>query len=318
MSAQTPIQPLPVDSGATFPVAAVARRLGVAAATLRTWDRRYGLGPSVHEAGCHRRYTLTDLARLETMRRMVNAGVPPAQAAKLACEASTSSITQVSEVPSDVSQQSVTVESFMNSDASTVARGLSRAALSLDSLACRAAIDQQLKARGVVWTWENVISPVMVALGKRWEITKKSIEVEHLLSEVTIAALNAHADRCTSPINARPVLLVSAPEDLHTLPLFAVAAGLAEYKIGCRLLGARVPHEALVSAMQRIGPSAVMVWSQTSGITDTTRLAGLPFQRPAAKIFAGGPGWAPILPADVTRISSLREAIDLLRAAAAA
>jgi DNA-binding transcriptional MerR regulator len=38
-------------------VAAVARRLGVAPATLRTWDRRYGLGPSEHEAGAHRRYT---------------------------------------------------------------------------------------------------------------------------------------------------------------------------------------------------------------------------------------------------------------------
>ena len=37
-------------------VAAVARRLGVAPATLRTWDRRYGLGPSSHEAGEHRRY----------------------------------------------------------------------------------------------------------------------------------------------------------------------------------------------------------------------------------------------------------------------
>ncbi|MEY3685921.1 MAG: hypothetical protein RJB00_871, partial [Actinomycetota bacterium] len=27
-------------------VASVARRLGIAPATLRTWDRRYGLGPS--------------------------------------------------------------------------------------------------------------------------------------------------------------------------------------------------------------------------------------------------------------------------------
>ena len=38
-----------------LPVAAVARRLGVAPATLRTWDRRYGLGPSVHAPGAHRR-----------------------------------------------------------------------------------------------------------------------------------------------------------------------------------------------------------------------------------------------------------------------
>ena len=37
-------------------VAAVARRMGVAPATLRTWDRRYGVGPGEHEAGTHRRY----------------------------------------------------------------------------------------------------------------------------------------------------------------------------------------------------------------------------------------------------------------------
>ncbi|MSZ90543.1 MAG: MerR family transcriptional regulator, partial [Actinobacteria bacterium] len=45
-------------------VAAVARRIGVAPATLRTWDRRYGLGPTLHEAGSHRRYCPSDLAKL--------------------------------------------------------------------------------------------------------------------------------------------------------------------------------------------------------------------------------------------------------------
>ena len=52
---------LPVPAPAEPPtarrtVAAVARRLGVAPATLRTWDRRYGLGPSEHTSGAHRRY----------------------------------------------------------------------------------------------------------------------------------------------------------------------------------------------------------------------------------------------------------------------
>jgi transposase-like protein len=37
--------------GPILTVAAVASRLGVAPATLRTWDRRYGLGPSEHTAG---------------------------------------------------------------------------------------------------------------------------------------------------------------------------------------------------------------------------------------------------------------------------
>jgi len=49
--------------GARLTVSAVAHRLGVAPATLRTWARRYGLGPSEHSAGEHRRYSAADLAR---------------------------------------------------------------------------------------------------------------------------------------------------------------------------------------------------------------------------------------------------------------
>ncbi|MCW2778624.1 MAG: regulatory protein MerR, partial [Frankiales bacterium] len=70
--------------GPRLTVAAVARRLGVAPATLRTWARRYGLGPSEHAAGAHRRYSLTDVGRLEAMRRLTLEGVPPGEAARFA------------------------------------------------------------------------------------------------------------------------------------------------------------------------------------------------------------------------------------------
>ena len=70
--AAAPAQPaIPV----TLEVAAVARRLGVATGTLRTWDRRYGLGPSGHQAGTRRRYTAADLARLTLMHRLMLQGV---------------------------------------------------------------------------------------------------------------------------------------------------------------------------------------------------------------------------------------------------
>ncbi|GAB3237432.1 hypothetical protein GCM10027456_00170 [Kineosporia babensis] len=68
----------------TLTVAAVARRLGVAPPTLRTWDRRYGLGPSAHTAGAHRRYSPADVARLMVMRRLTLEGVAPSDAAKIA------------------------------------------------------------------------------------------------------------------------------------------------------------------------------------------------------------------------------------------
>src|SRR5512143_4130509 len=80
-------EPEPSPGPATQPVltvAAVARRLGVAPSTLRTWDRRYGLGPSAHTAGSHRRYGPDDLRRLSVMRGLTLEGVPPAEAAQIA------------------------------------------------------------------------------------------------------------------------------------------------------------------------------------------------------------------------------------------
>src|SRR6202000_2006582 len=65
-------------------VAAVARRLGIAPATLRTWDRRYGVGPSGHATGRHRRYAGQDVARLELMQRALVRGASPAEAARYA------------------------------------------------------------------------------------------------------------------------------------------------------------------------------------------------------------------------------------------
>lgn len=73
-----------VDSDAHLTVAAVAARLGVAASTLRTWDRRYGLGPTQRQAGSHRRYSPDDLARLETMRALTQRGVALGDAARMA------------------------------------------------------------------------------------------------------------------------------------------------------------------------------------------------------------------------------------------
>src|ERR1700712_1912352 len=76
-----------MSSDAEAPVytaSAVAARLGVAVETLRTWDRRYGLGPGTRGPGGRRRYGEEDLARLLVMRRLVTSGMPTSEAARRA------------------------------------------------------------------------------------------------------------------------------------------------------------------------------------------------------------------------------------------
>lgn len=320
-------------------VAAVARRLGVAPATLRTWDRRYGVGPSAHTAGSHRRYCALDIARLDLMRRLVNAGAPPAEAARAALAADLTPAPVVGLTPDTDTGEGADVVGLPGlaslagfdagdpaelaalldepaarpgggrvlplSTSSPAVRGLARAAMSLDSVACTTIVRDTLDHRGVVWTWDHLVLPVLVGVGRQWEQTGRGVEVEHVLSESITSALTGVVARMHRPLNPRPVLLACADEEMHSLPLFAVAAGLAERHVGSRVLGARVPREALVSAIRRTGPAVVLVWSTMPGEEGSDRLADLPALRPAPLVLAAGPGWDAQLPAGVSRVDDL-------------
>ena len=151
-------------------VSEVAHRLGVAPATLRTWDRRYGLGPSTHEAGEHRRYSDEDLARLAVMRRLVVSGVPAAHAATVAKSAPVSL------------DNPLPLPKFQ--DREDVVASIVRALDGIDSTFVEALIRREILSSGVIATWNEILVPALVIVGKRWESTGTGIEVEHLTTPV--------------------------------------------------------------------------------------------------------------------------------------
>jgi MerR family transcriptional regulator, light-induced transcriptional regulator len=322
-----PVEAPPVEAplGGPTPaltVAAVARRLGVAPATLRTWDRRYGLGATGHAAGSHRRYTATDVARLDVMRRLTLQGAAPAEAARvaLATDCSSGSAAAAAEppraTPDDGRGGGGRVVSLPG--ASPAARGLARAAMALDAQAARRIVGEHLARFGVVVTWEQLLGPVLAGVGDRWESTGAGVDVEHVLSEVVMGELRLVSSRQGEPLPVRPVLLACADQEQHTLPLHALASALAERRVGCRVLGARVPPEALAAAVRRSGPSVVFVWSQLPDTGDPVQLATVPTTRPALRLVVGGPGWQGPLPAGSTRVGSLAEAVEVVSRAATA
>ena len=325
-------------------VAAVARRIGVAPATLRTWDRRYGLGPSEHAAGSHRRYGPADVARLEIMRRLIHAGVNPGDAARAAL---THPLGPADEPPERTPQRAPKRAPERQSDGATEetgrqvdgepvrgrsgggrvlslpsgtaeVRGLARAAMALDGSSVLGLVQRSLAAVGVVATWVDLICPVLRSVGLHWETTGEGVEVEHLLSESVGDALRGVSSRLSHPVNPRPVLLASAEDEQHSLPLLCLSAALAEQSIACRVLGARLPRRALAAAVRRLGPAAVLVWSQVPSSGDPGQLADLPSLRPTSLILAGGPGWHGDLPAGAVRVGSLQEAVDMVAAIAGA
>ena len=262
-------------------VAAVARRLGVAPATLRTWDRRYGLGPSEHSSGEHRRYNGSDLARLTLMRKLVIAGVSPAEAAQraLAFDDLTSAENLTNALSRDITVREELVEALM------------RAARAYDRNFLEEVLKSEMSARGIANTWSEVIVPLLILIGDEWADSGEGIETEHLVSEVIKRLLQENARTVADPINPRPVLLACIGEEMHSLALYALAAALSERNIATQFLGARTPIEAIAAVVKRSAPPAVFLWAQLRRNGDTELLTQLPAIRPAPRIILGGPGW---------------------------
>jgi len=294
-------------------VAAVARMLGIAPATLRTWDRRYGIGPSAHAPGRHRRYSPQDIARLETMRHALVRGVGPAEAARYALASSNGGLAAVVD---DVRPRAGGTMLRLPG-AGRYARGLGRAALALDFPAARTVLVEAVDTLGVVATWDDVARPVLTAVARRWATTGAGVEIEHLLSQSIAAVFSAHALAKGEAPEGRPVLLAGMPHERHTLPLLVLAAALGDRSVPVQPMGTDLPRAALHAAVRRTAPAAVVLWSQTAATADVTLLETLPETRPRSRTFVAGPGWEDLsLPARVQPLTSLTQAVDALVTAA--
>ncbi|MFE9744901.1 MerR family transcriptional regulator [Saccharothrix saharensis] len=304
----------------TLSVAAVARRLGVAPATLRTWDRRYGLGPSDHTTGRHRKYAPLDVARLELMQRALLRGASSAEAAKYALASPVR--TPPTAVPASLTGGELDGggpaggRGLKLQAANRRARVVARAALAMDSAAVQSLLADAIEADGVITTWDEVVRPVMAAISARWEHSGAGVEVVHLVEECALAALVRATPVVTSPRNHRPVLLACMPDERHNLPLYPLAAVLALRGVGVRQLGAALPADALAAAVRRTAPAAVVLWAQLPRYADPGVVTALPRTRQQVRVFAGGPGWERgVVPQPAERITTLPTAADAIERA---
>ncbi len=301
-------------------VAVAARRLGVAPATLRTWDRRYGLGPSQRDGGTNRRYSPLDLARLDYMSALVRAGSSPAQAAAAALAREFAP----EECVSITSRSAIVLERDpplgRSGGGNVVAtpgrdrrvRGLAKSASALDQAACAAIIYESLKETGVIPTWNELLLPVLKSIGEVWEFRQCGIEVEHVLSTAIQVEFSTYAFWAATKASRGTVLLGSVAGDDHQLALWAVGAGLAEQGIRFVHLGGGMPLESLSDVISRTGPRAVFLWSQVQGSADASRLTEFPSLRPNPRIVIGGPGWWNTPPKGVYVAGCLSSAVALM------
>ncbi|RKT78700.1 B12 binding protein [Terracoccus luteus] len=308
----------------SWPVGAVSERLGIAAPTLRSWDRRHGVGPTHRTGGNHRRYSETDINRVTLMARLTAQGVPAQASADVIASMDDEAVERQLTASDGDPAGDVTAgadRTDPGSDgagrsagdgerddtraerrqarrgtgpgvaASTIVESIVSAAHQLDGPTLANLYRQTLRQREVGDAWTHVFAPSLRRIGDLWEGGRFGVESEHLASELLQSELRSVVRANRLRLAGPPVLLAGADEEHHHLPLVALEAELARHAVASLFFGPRMPTPALVEAMRRTTPPAVFLWASISRRRHEPFWTALDAVDWPMTVIVGGPGW---------------------------
>lgn len=273
-------------------VGAVAERVGVATPTLRTWERRYGIGPSQRTGGGHRRYTETDIRRVQLMNRIVSSGVSAQSAARVALSLDGGGL--VAALASDDPLYNAPGHVIATPDESITR--IVAAGSSLDVVGLTSVLSDAVRDWGVLGAWVNVLAPALREVAEGVESGVLGVESQRIVLERLEVELRSVA-RTYAPryVGARPLVLASVDAEAESLAVLALEAALAGKGVAVFSLGFEVTKEAVAGLLGRVSPSAVYLWASMD--VDSAREvvdAVLKADR-AAPVLLGGTGWEAVL-----------------------
>ena len=223
-----------------FRINVAAELCGVAAATLRAWERRYGIPVPRRTASAYRLYTTEDVEQIVRMRDLVEDGVSPAEAARVVLGSPAAATDEHVPVDGLELAQGRILAATQRWDAPAIDLELVRLSMLLDA--------QTL--------YERVVAPVMTEVGARWERGELSVGQEHLLTdrlELAVRASLRAVNRAEGPL----VLLACVDLEQHVLSLLGAALRFASSGAHTILLGATTPAAALGDAVRSMAPRLV-------------------------------------------------------------
>jgi methanogenic corrinoid protein MtbC1 len=227
-------------------IGALSERVGVSPALLRAWETRYGLLRPVRTDGGFRLYSAADEARVRSMRGHLEAGVPAAEAARLALD-----------------EPTLGSDGPLPSGLTLLADELRGALDRLDEPGAHAVLDRLLAAFTIETVLRDVVMPYLRDLGERWERGEASVAQEHFASNVLRGRLLGLA-RGWGARSAPTTVLACAPGELHDLPLITFGLVLAARGRAVTYLGPDTPVATIHDVVREVQAQLVVVSATTT------------------------------------------------------
>ena len=292
-----------------YTIKQAARLTGVSEASLRAWERRYAVVVPHRNASGYRVYDEDALAAISSMRRLVDDGWAPVEAAAAVRNGTAPASPDVSAARDSVGPQQAGADGYTDLLLASAAR--------LDT----AGIEEALDGGFALGSFEHVVDvwlfPTLEALGEGWARGDIDVAGEHAASNAVHRRLSAAFDAAGSRSRGPGVVVGLPPGSQHDLGALAFATALRRRGLDVLYLGADVPVSSWVVALRgrRTRVAVLSVPTQEDRAAATEVAERLAAQEPPPVVCAGGVGSVGLadgVRALATSITTAAQEVDVL------
>lgn len=263
----------------TYSIAAVERDTGLGKDTLRVWERRYGFPQPLRDANGDRQYPADQLARLRTVKRLMDKGHRPGKLLAMG-SAELAELSQRAfegDRPWSRGIQSEQLLAYLEDCRLHRVEALRRSLV------------QDMARLGLRDFVLEIAAPLVTAVGDCWERGHFQVYEEHLFTEVIQNVLRVGIAGIPRQAAGARILLTTFPQEQHSIGLLMAEAMFALAGAQCISLGAATP----VVDIARAAAQADIVALSFSVAANTAQMqAGLSelaaMLRPEVQIWCGG------------------------------
>ncbi len=289
----------PGDPLAGASIRVVANRTGIAADTLRVWERRYGFPKPERRPGGSRIYSEQDIARLRLLARALDAGFRPSEVVPLSFADVTRLVdASIADAPapvaaSDAARSRSARPPYVGSpvDAALVALRAD------DLVGLRAVLRAAAIALGPRTFVTDVAHPLALRVGELWAQGLLEVRHEHLASACLTSQLHLLLGALDDGVRSPTVLLATLSGEPHVLGLDMVGVYLAASLAAPHLLGADTPPAQITEAARAFAVDVVgiSISPAADGAAAAIALAAIAKALPArTELWLGGGGARPV------------------------
>ena len=239
-----------------YTIKQTAALTGIHEPTLRAWERRYAVVVPARSDGGYRLYDDEAIETLRAMRRLVEAGWAPAQAAETVRHGTVTDTLTDTVAGRSLAPRAVTPASV---DALSALEDFLASAAALDT----AGIDDSLDRGMSLGSFEHVVDtwlcPALEALGEGWARGEIDVAGEHAASHAVHRRLSAAFEAAGSRSRGPSVVVGLPPGSQHELGALAFATAIRRLGLDVLYLGANVPLASWDAAVtHRCADAAVL------------------------------------------------------------